>query len=117
MSNALILEGGGMRGIFAAGVIDYLLDQEIRFDNVIGVSAGACHGCSFVCRQRDAYATATDYLDDKEYCSMRSLVENRRSLWRRFSLTKFPKSFIPSTMRLFEKRHQVSSCGDQLRNR
>ena len=53
MSNALILEGGGMRGIFAAGVIDYLLDQEIRFDNVIGVSAGACHGCSFVCRQRD----------------------------------------------------------------
>ncbi len=46
MSNALILEGGGMRGIFAAGVIDYLLDQKIGFDNVIGVSAGACHGCA-----------------------------------------------------------------------
>ena len=38
MSKGLILEGGGMRGIFVAGVIDYLLDAGIKFDNVIGVS-------------------------------------------------------------------------------
>ena len=63
-----------MRGIFAAGVLDFFLDSGIRFDNVIGVSAGACHGCSFVCGQKGrAYATATDYLDRKEYCSLQSL--------------------------------------------
>ncbi len=74
MSNGLILEGGGMRGIFAAGVIDYLLDAGIKFDNVIGVSAGACHGCSFVSGQRGrAYATSTDYLDNRDYCSLRNL--------------------------------------------
>ena len=46
MGTGLILEGGGMRGIFAAGVLDYLLDEGLFFENVIGVSAGACHGCS-----------------------------------------------------------------------
>ena len=40
MSKGLVIEGGGMRGIFAAGVLDCFLDAGIRFDNVIGVSAG-----------------------------------------------------------------------------
>lgn len=104
MSNALILEGGGMRGIFAAGVIDYLLDQEIRFDNVIGVSAGACHGCSFVCRQRGrAYATATDYLDDKEYCSMRSLRKTGDLFGADFLYYKIPKELYPIDNEAFLK--------------
>ena len=42
----LVIEGGGMRGIFAAGVLEYLLDNDIKVDYVIGVSAGAGHGCS-----------------------------------------------------------------------
>lgn len=96
MSNALILEGGGMRGIFAAGVIDYLLDQKIRFDNVIGVSAGACHGCSYVCGQRGrAYATATDYLDDKNYCSLRSLHKTGDLFGADFLYYKIPQELYP----------------------
>lgn len=96
MSNALILEGGGMRGIFAAGVIDYLLDQKIRFDNVIGVSAGACHGCSYVCGQRGrAYATATDYLDDKNYCSLRSLRKTGDLFGADFLYYKIPQELYP----------------------
>ena len=39
----LVLEGGGMRGVFTCGVLDYLMDHDIRFPYVIGVSAGACN--------------------------------------------------------------------------
>ena len=39
-------EGGGMRGLYTSGVLDYLLDQDIMADYVIGVSAGACNGVS-----------------------------------------------------------------------
>ncbi len=44
----LVLEGGGMRGIYTAGVLDVFLEHHICVDGVIGVSAGAIHGCSFV---------------------------------------------------------------------
>ena len=49
----LVLEGGGMRGIYTAGVLDVFLDHDISFDGVIGVSAGAVHGASFVSGQKE----------------------------------------------------------------
>ena len=48
MKTGLVLEGGAMRGIYTAGVLDVFLEQGIHFDGVNGVSAGALHGCSFV---------------------------------------------------------------------
>ena len=45
----LVLEGGGMRGVFTCGVLDYLMDHDIRFPYVIGVSAGGGDGCLFAC--------------------------------------------------------------------
>lgn len=48
----LVLEGGGMRGIFTIGVLDALMDAHIEFPYVIGVSAGACNGCSYITKQR-----------------------------------------------------------------
>lgn len=47
-----MLEGGGMRGIYTAGVLDVFMENGITFDGVIGVSAGAIHGCSFVSGQK-----------------------------------------------------------------
>ena len=44
----LVLEGGGMRGIYTAGVLDFFMEQNLYTDGVIGVSAGACHACSYV---------------------------------------------------------------------
>ena len=44
MKKGLVLEGGAMRGIFTAGVIDVLMENHITFDGAIGVSAGACFG-------------------------------------------------------------------------
>ncbi len=76
MYNAgLILEGGAMRGVYTAGVIDYLLDKGISFREVYGVSAGSCSACSYLSGQRRrAMDVCVDYLDDDRYCSVKSLL-------------------------------------------
>lgn len=71
----LVLEGGGMRGIYTAGILDFFLDKNMIFESCYGVSAGACHLCSYLSRQRGrAYRVAVDYLDVKSYCSIQSLL-------------------------------------------
>ena len=73
---ALILEGGGMRGVYTAGVLDFFLENSLKFPACYGVSAGACHASSYLSGQRGrALAVCTDYLDDKRYCSYRSLLK------------------------------------------
>lgn len=72
----LILEGGGMKGIYTAGVLDFFLDKEIDFSSCYGVSAGACCLCSYLSKQRGrAYHVNVDYLDQKAYCSVESLLK------------------------------------------
>ena len=71
----LVLEGGGMKGIYTAGVLDFFLDKGLEFSSCYGVSAGACHLCSFLSKQRGrAYDISVDYLGDKNYCSISSLL-------------------------------------------
>ena len=48
----LVLEGGGMKGIYTAGVLDFFMEKEIAFSDNYGVSAGACHLCNFMSGQR-----------------------------------------------------------------
>lgn len=72
----LILEGGGMRGVYTAGVLDFFLDKDFIFKNVYGVSAGSCHACSYLSHQRGrAFAISVDYLEDPRYCSIQSLIK------------------------------------------
>lgn len=56
-STGLVLEGGGMRGVFTCGVLDYFMDHDIRFPYAIGVSAGACNGLSYASRHEDVLNT------------------------------------------------------------
>ena len=71
----LVLEGGGMKGVYTAGVLDFFLDKGIEFSSVYGVSAGACHMCSYLSKQRGrALDVNIDYLDNKKYCSTYSLL-------------------------------------------
>ena len=49
---SLVLEGGGMRGLYTAGVLDYFLDKGLIFQDIIGVSAGACNSVSYITEQR-----------------------------------------------------------------
>ncbi len=71
----LILEGGGMRGVYTSGVLDFFLDQGIMFSGVYGVSAGAVNMCSYLSMQRGrALDVSIDYLDSRKYCSVESLL-------------------------------------------
>lgn len=71
----LVLEGGGMKGVYTAGVLDFFLDKGIEFSSVYGVSAGACHMCSYLSKQKGrAFAVNVDYLDTGKYCGVKSLL-------------------------------------------
>ncbi|MCX4308131.1 MAG: patatin family protein [Acetatifactor sp.] len=70
----LVLEGGGMKGIYTAGVLDFFMDKEILFSDCYGVSAGACHLCNYLSGQRGrSYRISVNYLDMKQYCGAWSL--------------------------------------------
>ncbi len=71
----LIIEGGGMKGAYTAGVLDFFLDKEIEFSSVYGVSAGAIHMCSYLSKQKSrSIHIALKYGADKRYCSIWSLL-------------------------------------------
>ena len=71
----LVLEGGAMRGLFTAGVLDVLMERGVAFDGVVGVSAGACFGCNYKSRQRGRVIRYNKrFARDPRYCSWRSLL-------------------------------------------
>lgn len=72
----LVLEGGGMRGIYTAGVLDIFIEHGLTFDGVVGVSAGAIHGCSYLSNQR---GRSIRYY--KKYCTDRRFM----SMWSFFT--------------------------------
>lgn len=92
----LVLEGGGMRGVFTAGVLDFLLEQNIEFDKVAGVSAGACHACSYLSKQKGrAYRACADYIHRWEYMSFRSLIKTGNLFGEKFVYHEIPEKLIP----------------------
>lgn len=93
MKTALILEGGGMRGLYTNGVLDYFLNQNLEFDMVTGVSAGAGCACSYLSKQFGRGATINiDYMQDKEYFSMRNLFRYKGAFNMKMMFTTIPNS-------------------------
>ena len=69
----LVLEGGGFRGIYTAGVLDVFMEEGLSFDGLIGVSAGAIHGCSFISGQKGrSIRYYRKYCGDPRFMSIRS---------------------------------------------
>ena len=76
MNTGLILEGGGMRGVYTAGVLDFFMEKDLYFKDCYAVSAGACHAISYFSKQRGrSIKVNLDYLHDKRYCSVNSLIK------------------------------------------
>lgn len=76
MKLGLVLEGGAMRGLFTAGVLDVLMENDIVCDGMIGVSAGATFGCNYKSHQIGRTLRYNlKYCKDKRYCSFLSLVK------------------------------------------
>lgn len=72
----LVLEGGAMRGLFTAGVMDVLMENHVTFDGAIGVSAGAVFGCNYKSQQIGRVLRYnTKFCKDPRYASFRSLLK------------------------------------------
>lgn len=96
MKTGLVLEGGGMRGMYTIGVLDRFLNAGITFDYVIGVSAGACNGVSYVAQQKGRnYRINTRHILDKRYISLSNLVHERSLFGMNFLFNTVPNELDP----------------------
>lgn len=94
--SGLILEGGGMRGVFTCGVLDNFMDRGIRFPYTIGVSAGACNGLSFLSRQRGrARFSNIDLLEKYRYIRYQYLLTKGNIMDFDLLFDIFPNQIIP----------------------
>lgn len=93
---ALVLEGGGLRGVFTCGVLDCFMDKGIRFPFTVGVSAGACNGLSYMSGQRGrARASNIDLMDKYHYVGFRYLLTQRCIMDFKLLFEDFPEKIIP----------------------
>lgn len=110
MKKGLVLEGGAMRGMFSAGVMDVLMESGVDFDGVVGVSAGAVFGCNYKSRQIGRTIRYNmKYIRNPEYCSVRSLIKTGDMFGRDFCYRKIPNeldvfdniTFIKNPMKFY----------------
>ena len=93
---ALVLEGGGLRGVFTCGVLDCFMDNGIRFPFTVGVSAGACNGLSYMSGQRGrARASNIDLMDKYHYVGFRYLLTQGCIMDFKLLFEDFPEKIIP----------------------
>ncbi|MCC9859273.1 patatin family protein [Streptococcus agalactiae] len=91
LSVGLVLEGGGMRGLYTAGVLDAFLDAGIKIDGIVSVSAGALFGVNFVSRQRErALRYNKKYLSHPKYMSLRSWFRTGNFVNKDFTYYEVP---------------------------
>lgn len=95
-SSGLILEGGGMRGVFTCGVLDNFMDRGIRFPYTIGVSAGACNGLSYMSGQRGRGKFSNiDLLEKYRYIGIKQLLTKGNIMDFDLLFHTFPEKIIP----------------------
>ena len=95
-NTGLVLEGGGMRGVFTSGVLDGFMKHDLYFPYVVAVSAGACNGMSYISRQpRRARLSNIDFLARYDYIGLRHLVTQGCIFDQKLLYDKSPNEFIP----------------------
>lgn len=98
MKTGLVLEGGGKRGIYAAGVLDVLLENNIWADGLIGTSAGAVNGCSYVSNQYERNLRYNiRFAKEKKYMSIYSLITTGNVVG-----TDFAYNILPNKLEVFD---------------
>lgn len=103
MKKGLVLEGGALRGLFSAGVMDVLMAHEINFDGVVGVSAGACFGCNYKSGQAGRVIRYNlRYAHDPRFCSLWSLLTTGGIFGPRFAYYTLPLQLDPFDIAAFD---------------
>lgn len=95
-NTALVLEGGGLRGVFTCGVLDCFMDHGVRFPFIVGTSAGACNGLSYMSGQRGrARCSNIDLMDKYHYVGFKYLLTQGCIMDYKLLFEDFPEKIIP----------------------
>ncbi len=104
---ALVLEGGGLRGNYTAGVLRCLMDHEYYFGYVIGVSIGACNGSNYVSRQPERNRIVnTRFVHDPRFMSYRRLLRSGELFGMNFIFDTLPNILVPFDFKAFHASPQ-----------
>lgn len=111
----LVLEGGALRGLFTAGVLDYFTDAGIQFEYVIGVSAGACNAISYISGQRGRnYYINLTYAGDRRYISMGNYLRSGSMVGEKFVYDDIPYRLAPFAFEAYRQSpaRLIATCTD-----
>lgn len=108
----LVLEGGGMRGLYTAGVLEYFLENDLFFPYVIGVSAGSCMAASYLSRQRGRNKKVNIGLAaNPKYLSYRNLLTKKQLFGMDFLFDEIPNKLVPFDFETFLKGEEQFVVG------
>lgn len=100
----IVLEGGAMRGIYTAGVLDVLMDHDLYFDGIMGVSAGAIHGCSYASHQKGrSIRYYLNYRGDKRFMGPWNMLHGGEIVNAEFCYHTIPEKLDPYDYEAFER--------------
>jgi predicted patatin/cPLA2 family phospholipase len=107
-NSGLILEGGGMRGVYTAGVLDVFMENQLYFPYVIGASAGACNAASYLSRQLGRNRTVNlDFCSHPEYISYRNWLFKKKGLFGMdFIFDDLPNRLVPFDYEAFKQSEE-----------
>lgn len=95
-NTCIVLEGGGLRGAFTCGVLEFLLENKVQFQSVIGVSAGACNAASYVSEQSGRnWKVNIELPSDKRFMGIKYLITKGSYFNMPFVFDEIPKKLIP----------------------
>ena len=115
MKIGMVLEGGGMRGMYTAGVLDVMLENEIQIDGIVGVSAGTVFGCNYKSKQIGRTIRYNKkYCRDPRYGSWKSLLKTGDIFDKEFCYSQLPKELDPFDYKAFEENSMefYATCTD-----
>lgn len=106
---SLVLEGGGMRGAYTAGILDALLDEGLQFGGYAGTSAGATHLCNYLSEQRERnFRLDTIHSQDKRYMSLGNWIRTGNYFDLKFCYHTVPEVIDPFDFETFRKNAAIS---------
>lgn len=108
----LVLEGGGMRGSYTTGVLDFFLNENLYFPYVIGVSAGACNAASYISKQKERGKRVNiNYIRNPKYLSFRNLIKEKSVFGIKFVYDEIPNKLEPFDYDTFNNSKQKFLIG------
>lgn len=108
----LVLEGGGMKGLYTAGVLEYFMENALFFPYVVGVSAGACMGATYLSRQKGRNKKVnTELVCDHRYISYRNFIKKRELFGMDFLFDEVPNKLVPFDFQTFMNANEQFVIG------